>query len=171
MTKPVALITGVGPGTGSALVRRFAADGYAVAMLARNAERLAALEAELPDARAYICDVADEAAVNATITKIRADMGKPEVLIHNAVGGGWGKFLDIKPEMLNRNFQINTMGLLYLAQALAPDMIEAGKGRPAHPQREHGPRPRPQGCACRLCADRCRHRCTLDTRGLPRAAR
>ena len=57
MTKPVALITGVGPGTGSALVRRFAADGYRVAMLARNADRLAALEAELPDARAYICDV------------------------------------------------------------------------------------------------------------------
>jgi NAD(P)-dependent dehydrogenase (short-subunit alcohol dehydrogenase family) len=128
MTKPVALITGVGPGTGSALVRRFAADGYAVAMLARNAERLAALEAELLNAKAYICDVADESAVNATIAKIRTDMGKPEVLIHNAVGGGWGKFLDIEPEMLNRNFQINTMGLLYLAQALAPDMIAAGKG-------------------------------------------
>lgn len=128
MTKPVALITGVGPGTGSALARRFAADGYAVAMLARNAERLAALEAELPDAKAYICDVADEAAVHATITKIRTDMGKPEVLIHNAVGGAFGTFLNIKPEVLNRNFQINTMALFYLAQALAPDMIAAGKG-------------------------------------------
>ena len=37
----VCLITGVGPGTGSALVRRFAEGGYSVAMLARNEERLA----------------------------------------------------------------------------------------------------------------------------------
>lgn len=128
MSKPIALVTGVGPGTGSAIVRRFAKDGYAVAMLARNAERLAALEAELPDTKAYICDVADEAQIEATIKAVRADMGSPEVLVHNAVGGGWGTFLAIKPEMLNRNFQINTMGLLYLAQRLAPAMIEAGKG-------------------------------------------
>tara|TARA_R110000868_G_scaffold58047_1_gene179054 strand:+ start:1565 stop:2278 length:714 start_codon:yes stop_codon:yes gene_type:complete len=126
--KPVALITGVGPGTGSALARRFAAAGYAVAMLARDATRLSDLEAELPDAKAYLCDVADEAQVDATITRVRAEMGHPEVLIHNAVGGGWGTFLDIKPELLNRNFQVNTMGLLYLAQRLAPDMIKAGKG-------------------------------------------
>ena len=36
MTRPVALITGVGPGTGAALARRFSDGGYAVAMLARN---------------------------------------------------------------------------------------------------------------------------------------
>jgi NAD(P)-dependent dehydrogenase (short-subunit alcohol dehydrogenase family) len=126
--KPVALITGVGPGTGAALARRFSSGGYRVAMLARNAERLSALEAELPGAKAYICDVADEKQIEATIAAVRTDMGKPDVLIHNAVGGGWGTFLDIKPEMLNRNFQINTMALLYLAQALAPDMIVAGKG-------------------------------------------
>ena len=42
-TLPVALITGVGPGTGAALARRFAAGGYAVGMLARSPERLAAL--------------------------------------------------------------------------------------------------------------------------------
>ncbi len=128
MTKPVALITGVGPGTGSALARRFAAAGYAVAMLARDATRLATLEAELPDAKAYLCDVANEAQVDATISRVRAEMGLPQVLVHNAVGGGWGTFLDIKPELLNRNFQVNTMGLLYLAQRLAPDMIKAGKG-------------------------------------------
>lgn len=128
MTKPVALITGVGPGTGAALARRFTSAGYAVAMLARDTTRLAALEAELPDAKAYPCDVSDEEQVDTVITRVRAEMGSPEVLIHNAVGGGWGNFLDIKPKLLNRNFQINTMGLLYLAQRLAPDMIAAGKG-------------------------------------------
>ena len=44
MTAPVCLISGVGPGTGSALARRFTEGGYRVALLARSEERLAALE-------------------------------------------------------------------------------------------------------------------------------
>ena len=44
---PVAVVTSVGPGTGAAIVRRFARGGYAVAMLARNRERLVALEREI----------------------------------------------------------------------------------------------------------------------------
>ena len=47
-TKPLALVTGVGPGTGASVARRFAEGGYRVAMLARDAVRLAALEAEIP---------------------------------------------------------------------------------------------------------------------------
>ena len=54
---PVCLVTGVGPETGAAVVRRFSAGGYRVAMLARSADRLAALEAELPGSRAFTCDV------------------------------------------------------------------------------------------------------------------
>jgi short-subunit dehydrogenase len=50
------------------------------------------------------------------------------VLIHNAVGGAFGTFLEIEPEVLNRNFQINTMALLHLARRLAPAMVEAGAG-------------------------------------------
>ena len=126
--KPVALITGVGPGTGSALVRRFVAGGYRVAMLARDASRLAALEAELPDARAFACDVSDSAAVEAVLARIRAELGNPAVLIHNAVAGGRASFLDMDPSLLERGFQVNVMALLHLARALAPDMIAAGTG-------------------------------------------
>jgi NADP-dependent 3-hydroxy acid dehydrogenase YdfG len=61
MSRPVAVVTGVGPGTGSAIVRRLAASGYAVAMLARNRERLSNLETEIEHAKAYPCDVTDEA--------------------------------------------------------------------------------------------------------------
>jgi NAD(P)-dependent dehydrogenase (short-subunit alcohol dehydrogenase family) len=125
---PVAVVTGVGPGTGAAIVRRFARDGYAVAMLARNRERLAQLESELPNARAYPCDVTDEAQLDATIGAIRSAMGTPKVLIHNAVGGAFGNFLEIDPKVLNQNFQVNTMALLHLARRLAPAMIAAGEG-------------------------------------------
>jgi len=125
---PVAVVTGVGPGTGAAIVRRFAQGGYAVAMLARNRERLAQLESEVPDARAYPCDVTDEAQLDATIGAIRGAMGTPKVLIHNAVGGAFGNFLEIDPKVLNQNFQVNTMALLHLARRLAPAMIAAGEG-------------------------------------------
>jgi NAD(P)-dependent dehydrogenase (short-subunit alcohol dehydrogenase family) len=125
---PVAVVTGVGPGTGAAIVRRFAQGGYAVAMLARNRERLAQLESEVPNARAYPCDVTDEAQLDATIGAIRSAMGTPKVLIHNAVGGAFGNFLEIDPKVLNQNFQVNTMALLHLARRLAPAMIAAGEG-------------------------------------------
>src|SRR5436190_4749553 len=127
-TAPVVVVTGVGPGTGSAIVRRFSSGGYKVAMLARTRERLAALERELANAKGYPCDVTDETQLDVTIEAFRRDLGPPKVLIHNAVGGAFGNFLEIDPQVLNRNFQVNTMALLYLARRLAPAMVTAGEG-------------------------------------------
>lgn len=128
MTAPVCLISGVGPGTGSALARRFAEGGYRVALLARNEERLTALAQRLPGAKAYRCDVSDPAQVDAVASSVGHDLGNPAVVIHNAVGGAFGTFREIDPQILNRNFQVNTMGLLYLARQFAPAMIGGGKG-------------------------------------------
>ena len=128
MADKVCVVTGVGPGTGAAVTRRFATGGYTVAMLARDRDRLAALEREIANAHAYPCDVTDEAQLDAALEAIRADLGVPQVLIHNAVGGAFGNFLEIDPQVLNRNFQVNTMALLHLARRLAPAMIEAGEG-------------------------------------------
>lgn len=128
MARPVCVISGVGPGTGAALSRRFATGGYQVAMLARNQERLSQLERDIPHTTGFRCDVSDQAAVDTTLAAIKENLGAPEVLIHNAVGGAFGTFLEIEPAVLEQNFQVNTMGLLYLARAVAPDMIAAGKG-------------------------------------------
>jgi NAD(P)-dependent dehydrogenase (short-subunit alcohol dehydrogenase family) len=87
MTGPVCVISGVGPGTGSALARRFARGDYRAAMLARNAERLSGLERELAGSKAYVCDVSNARQVEATADKIEREIGVPTVLIHNAVGG------------------------------------------------------------------------------------
>lgn len=92
MTAPVCLISGVGPGTGSALARRFTEGGYRVALLARNEARLAALEQQLPGAKAYRCDVSDPAQVEAVASAVERDLGDPTVVIHNAVGGAFGTF-------------------------------------------------------------------------------
>ena len=122
--QPLALITGVGPGVGASLVRRFAQDGYRVAMIARDTARLAVLEAEVPGAFAMPCDVTDVTALKQVIEQI----GSPQVVVHNAVGGSFAPFLKTDPETLRRNFEVNTMALLNLAQMVAPAMIESGKG-------------------------------------------
>lgn len=128
MNGPVSVVTGVGPGTGVAIVRRLAAGGHRVAMLARDGERLARFAAEIDGAHAYPCDVCDPAQLDATLAKIRGELGTPSVLVHNAVGGAFGSFLDVEPEVLAHNFDVNVIALLRLARALAPDMVAVGKG-------------------------------------------
>ena len=127
MSKKVCLITGVGPGTGSALVRCFAQD-YQVAMMARSDERLQALSAEIPNAHAYACDVTDTEQMLSVLARISKELGDPSIVVHNAVGGAFGSFMEIEPEILEKNFQVNTMALLHLARATAPAMIESGEG-------------------------------------------
>lgn len=130
----VAVITGVGPGTGLAIAEKFAAEGYKVAMLARTVERLAEIEADLTErgltATGYACDVSDPAQIQSVVEQIRADYGKPSVLIHNAVQAG-GAGLDVlswdEADLIG-NFEVNMLGYIRLLKLLAPDMVEAGGG-------------------------------------------
>jgi NADP-dependent 3-hydroxy acid dehydrogenase YdfG len=110
------------------LAGRFAAGGYRVAMLARNAERLQTLEGAIDGTKGYPCDVADRAALEAVLAAVRRDLGAPRVVVHNAVGGAFGDFMATTPETLRQNFEINTIGLLHLAQLTVPDMVVAGDG-------------------------------------------
>lgn len=128
MSKPTALITGVGEGTGAALARRFADGGYQVAMLARNHKRIEKLEHEIPGSKAYTCDVGDIDMLLSTVKLVHKDMGNPSVLIHNAVAATFETFLNADPQDLERNFRVNTTSLLYLARELAPKMIDTRQG-------------------------------------------
>jgi NAD(P)-dependent dehydrogenase (short-subunit alcohol dehydrogenase family) len=122
------IVAGAGPGTGAALSRRFAAGGYRVAMLARDAGRLAALEREIAGSRGYACDVSDAAQVTDVTARIAADLGRPSVLVHNAVSGHFGEFLEVSPADLERTFRTNVLSLLLLGQAVVPGMLAAGSG-------------------------------------------
>lgn len=122
--QPVALITGVGPGVGTSLVRRFVDGGYRVVMIARDRDRLAEIEAEIPGAFAMPCDVTDTRMLKQVID----ETGTPKVVVHNAVGGSFAPFQETDPAVLKKNFEINTMALLHLAQMIGPAMIEAGEG-------------------------------------------
>jgi short-subunit dehydrogenase len=126
--RPICLITGLGEGTGGYTAKRFAKGGYRIAMLARSQERLERYEKELDGSKGYVCDVSNLEHLIETCSKIKKDMGAPEVLIHNAVKGNFETLLEGKPEWLEENFRINTTSLMYLAHALIPDMVKAKKG-------------------------------------------
>lgn len=122
--RPLALITGVGPGTGASIARRFSAEGYRTALIARDRARLEALAAEINDSMVLPCDVTDSEALASAV----AEAGPAQVVVHNAVGGAFGSFSEIEPAVLERNFQVNVMALLNLARLTTPAMVEAGRG-------------------------------------------
>ena len=126
--RPVCAVVGVGPGNGEAFARRFAADGYAVALMARRAELTAKLAGELPRAKSYACDAADEASVEAAFAAMRADLGDADVLIYNAGSGVWGHVEEVKAEDLERSWRVNTLGLFLAARQAIPAMRRKGAG-------------------------------------------
>lgn len=127
-TKKVCLLTGVGPGTGTALVKRFAGGGYRVAMLARDADRLAEIADTVPETYAFPCDVADQPALEQVVGAIQEQLGDVDIVIHNAVSANLVDFQELEANDLRKNFETNTVALLRLAQLTVPAMIEKGSG-------------------------------------------
>ncbi len=128
MSNKVALITGVGPGTGSSIARRFSKGGYKIAMIARDKERLKKLEDELEGSKGYSCELRNPEYLYNTIDEIIEDFGSPNLFIHNAVRGTRGNFLEFTSEELQSNFDINVMALHRIAQKVAPEMIKNKSG-------------------------------------------
>lgn len=128
---PVAAVVGVGPGLGAALARRFAQQ-YAVAIIARKAEYLKSLAAELRATGAQIlevpADIGDRAQVEAAFTLIREQLGPPEVLLYNAGSGMFGTITDITPEQYEDSWRVNAYGAFLSAKAVVPDLIARGRG-------------------------------------------
>jgi NAD(P)-dependent dehydrogenase (short-subunit alcohol dehydrogenase family) len=125
---PVCAVVGAGPGNGAAFARRFAAEGYRVALLARNSERLAELAATIPDSRAYPCDVTDGESIRAAFEAIARDLGPVEVLAYNAGKMVWGDPLALSEADFEAAWRINAQGAFLTARAVLPAMLEAGRG-------------------------------------------
>jgi NAD(P)-dependent dehydrogenase (short-subunit alcohol dehydrogenase family) len=128
MAAKVCAIVGVGPGNGAALARRFAADGYALALLGRTLEKLDAVASELPSAQGFPCDAGDPDAVRAAFEAIRTSLGPVDVLLYNAGSGQWGNFQEITAEGLEAGWRVNVLGLMAAGQAVADDMVTRGAG-------------------------------------------
>jgi NAD(P)-dependent dehydrogenase (short-subunit alcohol dehydrogenase family) len=126
--KDVCVVVGVGPGNGAAFARRFAAEGYAVALLARSTDTTRHLAADLPGSRAYACDVGDAASVAQTFDAVRTDLGEIDVLVYNAGSGVWGAFDDVRAEDFEASWRVNTLGAFLACKQVVPGMKARKKG-------------------------------------------
>ena len=86
----VAIVTGGGSGIGRCTAHELASLGARVALIGRKLEKLDAVKAEIAkssgEARSYVCDIREEAAVAQTISKIISDFGRIDALVNNAGG-------------------------------------------------------------------------------------
>lgn len=128
MNSKVCAVVGVGPGNGQAFAKRFAREGYTIALLSRSAGYSEELAAEIGDAKFYACDVTDPSAVEAAFARIEADLGAIDTLLYNAGSGVFGTFDEVDDAGFELSWRTNVMGLLYCVRAVADPMLARGSG-------------------------------------------
>ena len=130
----VALVTGASSGIGEATARALAAEGAAVALVARRKERLEALAAELGKAggRALVveADVTDEAQARGAVERTVRELGRLDIVINNAGVMLLGPAVGAPLEEWERMVQLNVLGLLYVSHAALPHLLRAAEGEP-----------------------------------------
>jgi NAD(P)-dependent dehydrogenase (short-subunit alcohol dehydrogenase family) len=125
---PVCIVVGIGPGNGAAIARRFAAEGYAVALLGRDPAHSAALVEELPAARAFPCDAGSPASVEAAFADVARELGDAEVLVWNAGSGVFGTVEQVSLEAFETSWRVNALGPFAASKLVIPAMVARGRG-------------------------------------------
>jgi NADP-dependent 3-hydroxy acid dehydrogenase YdfG len=122
------VVSGFGPGISTAVAERFGKEGFSVALVARNAERLhagvKALEAKGIQAAAFPADLSDAAAVQKLVAAVRSKLGPITVLHWNAYGSPAKDLLSTPADELRSVFELPVVGLLTATQAVLPDLRE-----------------------------------------------
>ncbi len=127
MAAETAVIVGAGQGLSASLARACAARGMRVAMVARNAGKLASLASET-GARAYACDAAQPEAVGRLFAALDADFGTPALVVYNASARVRGPIGDLDPPRVLEALAVTAYGGFLVAQAAARRMLAAGRG-------------------------------------------
>ncbi|MBD3886227.1 SDR family NAD(P)-dependent oxidoreductase [Phormidium tenue FACHB-886] len=126
------VIVGMGDGIGLAVSRRFASQGFTIAMIARNETKLQGfkdtLEAEGHSAHSFVADAGDEVSLRTAIAAIQEQLGHPEVLVYNVAIPTMNNVLNETVERLTSDFKANVVGALVATQAVLPMMKAQGTG-------------------------------------------
>lgn len=125
-----ALVTGASSGIGASVARALVASGATVALVARRADRLDALAAEIGGGRAvpFVCDVRVPEQITATVDAIGTRLGPVDLLVNNAGIGRYLGFLESGPEDVAAVFETNLYAALHCTRAALPGMLARRRG-------------------------------------------
>ncbi len=131
-TGQVAVVTGASSGIGAATARRLAAEGVALALVARRGDRLEDLAQDLRRSggivRAYVADLADEAERVRLVQAIRRELGPIDVLVNNAGTAWYGLGQEMGWTTARDMLQLNASATVHLTLLCLPDMLLRGRG-------------------------------------------
>jgi 3-oxoacyl-[acyl-carrier protein] reductase len=129
----VALVTGASQGIGRAIALELAAQGAAVALAARNADKLAQVADEIRaaggQAEAFALDIADEASIKSAAKAVLARFNKIDILVNNAGITRDGLMLRMKRADWDDVLLTNLTGSFLLTQVVSAAMLRARYGR------------------------------------------
>lgn len=135
MKSPVILITGASQGIGAAIAKVFARSlgkGVRLALVARNGKNLAAVARACAKAGAaaetFVCDVADESAVDAMAAAVRKRFGAADVLINNAGVFAAAPFAETTVAEFDRIVAANLRSAFLVTKAFVPAMMKRKSG-------------------------------------------
>jgi NAD(P)-dependent dehydrogenase (short-subunit alcohol dehydrogenase family) len=142
------IVTGAAGGIGSAIARRFAAEGARVVVTDVNAEGAGATAAGIgAAARAFASDIATPEGCRAIVENVMATEGAVDILCNNAGINRRGPLLSLTPEDWRLSFAINVDAMFHLCQATLPPMIAAGGGAIVNTASQWGLHPAPNHIA------------------------
>jgi NAD(P)-dependent dehydrogenase (short-subunit alcohol dehydrogenase family) len=125
----VVLVTGGASGIGAEIVTAFVEQGCKVGFLDNNSEAARRLLAEQDDRCHFVeVDLCDIEAVKAAIAKLQADLGPTDVLVNNAANDDRHDWQSVTPEYWDERIATNLRHQFFTIQAVAPAMIEMGRG-------------------------------------------
>lgn len=123
------IVCGHGPGISDSVARKFGKEGFAVALVARSAGRIAEaakkLEADGITARAFPCDLGNADAVRALVGEVRGSLGPVAIVHWNAYTGGGGDLLTATTNDLVNVLGVSLFGLIAATQEALPDLKQA----------------------------------------------
>ncbi|MFF3919646.1 SDR family NAD(P)-dependent oxidoreductase [Streptomyces sp. NPDC001852] len=130
----VALVTGASSGIGAATALSLAAEGAAVALVARRRDRLEELaekiRAEGGTALAVEADITEQDRAAAAVERVVAQLGRLDVLVNNAGVGMPGPVLNAPAQEWERMLTVNLRGLLHVTHAALPHLLRAAEDSP-----------------------------------------
>jgi gluconate 5-dehydrogenase len=129
----VALVTGASYGIGLAMATGFAQAGATIVFNDLNQELvergLAAYRAQGIQAHGYVCDVTDEAAVNAMVARIEAEVGVIDILVNNAGIIKRIPMIEMTAEQFRQVIDVDLNAPFIVSKAVLPSMIKKGHGK------------------------------------------